>query len=80
MHLLIISSTKTVLDENNIESVSLPGSQGNFKVLKNHFNIISQLVAGCIRYVCEGRAEKKQIEIENGIVTVHNNSIVVVLD
>ena len=80
MHLLIISSTKTVLDENNIESVSLPGSQGNFQVLKNHFNIVSQLVAGSITYVCEGQAEKKQIEIDNGIVTVHNNSIVVVLD
>jgi F-type H+-transporting ATPase subunit epsilon len=80
MHLLIISSTKTILDESNIESVSLPGSQGNFQVLKNHFNIVSQLVPGTITYVYEGQTEKKQLGIENGIVTVHNNNIVVVLD
>ncbi len=80
MHLLIISSSNTILDENNIESVSLPGSQGNFQVLKNHFNIVSQLVPGTITYVCEGQSEKKQLKIENGIVTVHNNTIVVVLD
>lgn len=60
--------------------MSLPGSQGNFQVLKNHFNIVSQLVPGTITYVYEGQAEKKQLEIENGIVTVHNNNIVVVLD
>lgn len=80
MHLLVISSTKTILDENNIESVSLPGSQGNFQVLKNHFNIVSQLVPGVITFIYEGQSEKKQLEIGNGMVTVHNNSIIVILD
>lgn len=35
MHLIIISPTKTILDDDNIESVSLPGLQGNFQVLKS---------------------------------------------
>ena len=80
MHLIIISPTKTILDDDNIESVSLPGLQGNFQVLKNHFNIVSQLVSGNITYVYEGQQEKKQLEITNGIATVHNNTIVVILD
>ncbi|MDR2402319.1 MAG: hypothetical protein LBD32_02555 [Cytophagales bacterium] len=80
MHLIIISSTKTILDDNNIESVSFPGSQGNFQVLKNHINLVSQLVCGNINYVYKGEKEKKKLEITNGIATIHNNTIVVILD
>lgn len=80
MHLIIISSNKTIFDDNNIESISLPGLQGNFQILKNHINIISRLIAGNIVYVYEGQQEKKSLEIGEGIATVHNNNVVVILD
>ena len=80
MHLIIISSNKTIFDDNNIESISLPGLQGNFQILKNHINIISRLIAGNIVYVYEGQQEKKSLEISEGTATVHNNNIVVILD
>lgn len=80
MHLVIISPQKTILDDNKVESVTLPGAQGKFQVLKNHMNLVSQLVDGDIVYVNTSSNEKKKITITKGITTVHNDKIIVLVD
>ncbi len=81
MHLIVVSPEKTLLEENNLESVTLPGVNGPFQVLKNHMNLVSQLVAGKIVYVKIGGKEKKELALEaGGIVTVQRNTITVVLN
>jgi F-type H+-transporting ATPase subunit epsilon len=80
MHLVIIGISKTLVDCDNIGAVKLPGSQGEFQILTNHANIVSQLMEGEIKYKTQDSDEELSIKITRGISVTYHNNVVVVID
>lgn len=72
---LEIISSHSVLFRGEVESVTLPGVQGSFTVLKNHAPIISVLSSGKVIYKTAG--DEKEIEVKGGLADVENNRIAV---
>jgi F-type H+-transporting ATPase subunit epsilon len=77
MQLLILSRNKKLF-EGIIHSITLPGANGSFQVLKDHAPLISTLTQGKIVYMQE--AERKELTIEQGIVSVHNNKVTALVE
>jgi len=73
MNLIVLTPDRQVFS-GTIKSVKVPGSKGQFEVLKNHQAIVSSLQAGKIRVILEN-GEKQIFRIENGFIEVLNNEI-----
>lgn len=71
---LKIISAQEILFDGTVTSVSLPGTMGEFTVLRNHAALLSTLTAGNIRYVDEG-GNRQTAEISGGIADIDNNVI-----
>jgi F-type H+-transporting ATPase subunit epsilon len=74
MQLDILTADKTLFS-GEVDSVTLPGSKGQFQVLKNHAALVSSLDKGKIK-VKTGR-EEQFFEINGGVVEVLKNKVVV---
>lgn len=72
---LEIISSHSILFKGEVDSVTLPGVQGSFTVLKNHAPIISVLAAGKVIY--KTGSDDKEIEVKGGLADVENNRIAV---
>lgn len=78
MHLEIVTPDKNIYT-GTIKLIQVPGSKGQFEVLRNHAAIISTLAAGKIKVVnLEG--EKTFFDIKGGVIDVNNNNIVVLAE
>jgi len=73
MNLIVLTPDREVFS-GAIKSVKVPGTKGQFEVLKNHQAIVSSLQAGKIRVILEN-GEKEIFSIENGFIEVLNNEI-----
>ncbi len=73
MTLKIISPSE-ILFEGEAEAVTLPGSEGQFTVLRNHASIISVLTKGGIRYR-KPDGHEELLEIKGGLVDVDSNVV-----
>ena len=72
LKLRIVSPEKIVF-VGDVESVTMPGTSGEFQVLPNHAPLISSLEAGRVAYDCaDGR---KEIDITGGFAEVQNNNV-----
>lgn len=71
--LKIISPEKIVFT-GEVESVTVPGTLGEFEILDNHAPIISSLEAGTVTYLPVG-GEKMLQAIKGGFVEVQKNDI-----
>ncbi len=76
MQLEILTPDKTVFS-GDVDSVTLPGSGGQFQVLKNHAALVSSLEKGNIKLMVN--KIEQQFEISGGVVEVLNNKIVVLV-
>ena len=72
MHLEIVTPEKKLFT-GSINSIKVPGKDGEFEILNNHAPIISSLTTGTIRY--SEKSNNKSIEITGGIVEVLNNKV-----
>jgi F-type H+-transporting ATPase subunit epsilon len=73
MHLEILTPDKALFN-GEVTSVILPGSKGQFEVLKNHAALVSSLDKGVIKVkTIDGRTET--FMVEGGVVEVLNNNI-----
>ncbi|MES2689750.1 MAG: ATP synthase F1 subunit epsilon [Bacteroidota bacterium] len=73
MQLEILTPDKALFS-GEVTSVVLPGSKGQFEVLKNHAAIVSSLDKGVIKVkTIDGHLET--FMIEGGVVEVLNNKI-----
>lgn len=70
---LVIVSPEHTLFEGKVESITLPGTLGEFVVWPEHAPIISSLQKGVIRYKHEGQEDK--LEIQHGFVEVRDNNV-----
>lgn len=73
LQLKIVSPEKVEYD-GQAQSVSVPGSLGNFEILTNHAPIISALIGGQVEYVTD-KGEKTQIDVTGGVVSVQKNEV-----
>ena len=71
---LKIVSPEKVEFTGEVESVKVPGTQGNFEILTGHAPIISTLQKGVVEY--DGR----QLEILGGFVAVQQNEVSVCVE
>ena len=72
LKLRIVSPEKIVF-VGDVDSVTVPGTTGEFQVLPNHAPLISSLEAGNVVYDCaDGR---KELMIAGGFAEVQNNNV-----
>lgn len=71
---LKIVSPEGVAYEGNVESVSVPGSLGQFQILNNHAPIIALLEAGEVIYK-DLAGERKVKTVKGGFVEVQQNNV-----
>ncbi|PTL32593.1 ATP synthase F1 subunit epsilon [Prevotella sp. oral taxon 376] len=72
LNLKIISPEK-ILFSGEVESVLVPGTVGEFEILKDHAPIISTLEKGRVVYTTANG--KRQLNIQGGFVEVKRNEI-----
>ena len=72
MFLEILSAEEKIFC-GEVETVILPGTDGEFQILNNHAPIISSLTTGTMRY--SDKSNNKSLEITGGIVEVLNNKV-----
>lgn len=66
---LKIVSPERIEFEGEVESVKVPGTQGNFEILTDHAPIISSLQKGFVEY------DGKRLDILGGFVAVQKNEV-----
>ena len=71
---LKIVSPERIEFDGEVESVLVPGSQGQFEILKDHAPIISTLDKGVVEYGLP-KGEKVRLEILGGFVEVQQNVV-----
>ena len=67
------------LFEGEVNSITLPGTNGGFEILNNHAPIISTLTAGKIS-IASDNGQKESFEIQGGVIEMQNNKIIVLAD
>ena len=72
LQVIVISPVRTLF-EGEAVSVTLPGSQGEFQVLKDHVNLISSLDAGLITIQSADGTEN--MVTDGGFVEVKDNVV-----
>ena len=73
MNITVLTPDKAIF-EGTITSVKVPGTLGQFQVLKNHAPIVSSLEEGQVTIKKEG-GEVMNFKIESGFIEVLNNEI-----
>ena len=71
---LKIVSPERIEFDGEVESVLVPGSQGQFEILKDHAPINSTLDKGVVEYGLS-KGQKVQLEILGGFVEVQQNVV-----
>jgi len=78
LFLEIITPAKIVF-KGNIESVTIPGVEGSFQVLKNHASLISVFEIGLVKIKVDAKTTK-YFATGGGTVEVLNNNVLVLAD
>lgn len=73
--ILKIISAQNVVFEGEAASVTLPGELGLFTVLPRHASLVSSLVPGKITYAPTDGGERRQVDVQGGIVDVDNDVV-----
>jgi F-type H+-transporting ATPase subunit epsilon len=77
MNLEIITPEKNVFN-GEVDSVILPGKNGQFQVLKDHAPLVSTLKSGDLVY--EIGNKKETIQVDGGVLQVLNNKVLVLAE
>ena len=89
---LEIVSPETTLFKGDVESVSVPGVDGDFEMLNNHASVVSILKDGFIKIRGQIKIEESNIskfdkkddsywlEISSGTIEMNDNKIIVLAD
>lgn len=75
---LNILTPDKMIFEGTVTSVTVPGSDGSFQILKNHAPIISTLADGEVIIKVDNREET--INIKGGVVEVLDDKIIVLAE
>lgn len=73
MELIVLTPEKEIF-KGAIQSVKVPGTNGEFEILKGHAPIVSSLVTGPVR-ILSTDGNKKIFKIAKGFVEVLDNEV-----
>ncbi|MEL6123353.1 MAG: ATP synthase F1 subunit epsilon [Bacteroidota bacterium] len=73
MNLVILTPEKEVYT-GEVTSVKVPGTSGQFEILKDHAPIVASLVEGEVRII-DGAGERQIYQITQGFIEVINNEV-----
>ena len=91
MQLDIITPEQTLLSQ-EVEMVTLPGTEGEFQILNNHAPIVSTLDKGYIKLdknisiddklksLFNEQNDKLRLEIKGGVVECKDNKVIILVD
>ena len=68
MELIVLTPEKEIF-QGNIESVKVPGTTGQFEILRGHAPIVSSLVTGEVRIITAS-GERQTFHITKGFIEV----------
>jgi F-type H+-transporting ATPase subunit epsilon len=77
MNLLVLTPEKELYN-GQITSVSVPGINGGFEILKGHAPIVSALGKGSVR-ITDASGQKSEIAIAKGFIEVLRNEVSVLV-
>ena len=77
MIIKIISIDKTVI-EDNVDIITLRGSDGTYGIMKNHENLISDIVEGVV--VLKNSIEEKRYYVDRGILKSENQEVTIITE
>lgn len=63
-----------------VESVTVPGTQGSFQVLVKHAPIIATLGRGNVKYKPVDEDEETVLKAQDGVIEVLNNKAIILLE
>ena len=78
LKLRIITPERVVFDEENIDSVTLPGVMGEMTILPQHAPIMTELRPGPVLFRRAG--EEVDLALSGGFMEVRNDTVVVLAD
>jgi F-type H+-transporting ATPase subunit epsilon len=73
MHLIVLTPEKEIFS-GQVKSVKVPGTGGQFEILKNHAPIVASLSEGEVR-VIDTKGNKQSFVITKGFVEVMKNEV-----
>ena len=73
MELIVLTPEKEIF-QGAIDSVKVPGANGQFEVLNGHAPIVSSLVTGPVR-ISVSNGDNKVFNISKGFIEVLNNEV-----
>ncbi len=76
-HVEIITLEKVVYS-GDVESVVVPGAEGQLGILANHASLMSILSTGLIRLISEGN--EVRFNVDGGFIEVNKNSVTILAD
>lgn len=76
--LTIATASKTHF-EGEATSLTVPGSEGELTILKDHESLVSLLKPGTITARVSENEEPQTFDVEKGILEVHKGGVVVLL-
>jgi len=92
MYLEIVSPEKTLFN-GDVDSVLVPGADGDFQMLNNHAPIVSTLITGTIKIFGEIRdlnelpevfslisSKEIHLNISSGVIEMKENKVIILTD
>ncbi len=76
-HVEIITLERVVYS-GDVESVVVPGAEGQLGILANHASLMSILSTGLIRLISEGN--EIRFNVDGGFIEVNKNSVTILAD
>lgn len=77
IHLTVIAPDRTLVDD-MVESVYLPGTEGEMGVLPEHMNLLTAMNMGEVLYTMDGN--DTYIVIDGGFVQVKDNEVIMLVE
>lgn len=78
LHLEIVSPQKSIF-KGQVESVTVPGTKGEFQVLYNHIDLVSTLATGRIK-ILNDKKEEIYFASSGGVIEVRKNKITILAE
>ena len=79
LELNILTKTKTLCKNLEVNSVFLPTVKGQINVISGHASVITKIVPGILSYEAGGQSKEMKVD-SHGVCKILNNQITLLLD
>ncbi len=78
LQLEIVTPQQKFIEEDSVDSVTLPGTEGELGILPEHIPLLTSLASGVLSY--QTGNQKKALAIHGGYAQVENNRVTVLAE